>query len=59
MYIVTDPLLPPVASGPYTLHSKHYTWVHKEHTLERVGIIQRSLSHYAFPVGVVPRKAPS
>ena len=39
---------PPIASKPYTLSLKHYNWVQKEiETLERVGIIERSISPWA------------
>ena len=52
---------PPIASKPYTLPLKHYDWVQKEiETLERAGIIERSISPWASPVVIVPKKsAPS
>ena len=49
---------PPVASKPYTLPLKHYEWVqHKIETLERAGIIERSISPWASPVVIVPKKS--
>ena len=52
---------PPIASKPYTLPLKHYDWVQKEiETLERAGIKERSISPWASPVVIVPKKsAPS
>ena len=49
---------PPIASKPYTLPLKHYDWVQKEiETLERAGIIERSISPWASPVVKVPKKS--
>ena len=49
---------PPIASKPYTLPLKHYDWVQKEiETLERAGIIERSISPWASPVVTVPKKS--
>ena len=49
---------PPIASKPYTLPLKHYDWVQKEiETLERAGIIVRSISPWASPVVIVPKKS--
>ena len=49
---------PPIASKPYTLPLKHYEWVKREiETLERAGIIERSISPWASPVVVVPKKS--
>ena len=45
----------PVAQNPYTLPLKHYEWVRKEiETLEKAGIIERSLSPWVSPVIVIP-----
>ena len=44
----------PVAQSPYTLPLKHYDWVRQEiETLEKSGVIERSLSRWASPVIVV------
>ena len=49
---------PPIASKPYTLPLKHYDWVQKEiETLERAGTIERSISPWASPVVIVPKKS--
>ena len=49
---------PPIASKPYTLPLKHYDWVQKEiETLERAGIIERSISLWASPGVIVPKKS--
>ena len=49
---------PPIASKPYTLPLKHYDWVQKEiETLEKAGIIERSISPWASPVVIVPKKS--
>ena len=49
---------PPIASKPYTLPLKHYEWVQKEiETLEKAGIIERSISPWASPVVIVPKKS--
>ena len=48
----------PVAQSPCTLPLKHYDWVHQEiETLEKSGVIERSLSRWASPVIVVPKKS--
>ena len=48
----------PFAQSPYMLPLKHYDWVRKEiETLEKAGVIERSLSLWASPVIVVPKKS--
>ena len=48
----------PVAQSPYTLLLKHYNWVRQEiETLEKSSVIERSLSRWASPVIVVPKKS--
>ena len=48
----------PVAQSPYTLPLKHYEWVRKEiETFEKAGVIVKSLSPWASPVIVVPKKS--
>ena len=43
----------PLAQSPYTLPLKHY----EIKTLEKAGVIERSLSPWASPVIVVPKKS--
>ena len=48
----------PICQKPYTLPLKHYEWVKKEiDTLERAGVISHSLSPWASPIVVVPKKS--
>ena len=48
----------PIAQNPYTLPLKHQEWLRKEiETLEKAGVIERSLSPWASPVIVVPKKS--
>ena len=48
---------PPITQRPYTLPSKHATWVQKElEILEKAGVIVRSVSPWASPRVVVPKK---
>ena len=50
--------IPPVSSRPYTLALKHHRWVQEEiETLERVGIITKSMSPWASPIVIVPKKS--
>ena len=49
---------PPVCQRPYTLPLKHAEWVKKElNTLEAAGIIVRSVSPWASPIVVVPKRS--
>ena len=49
---------PPSPKKPYTLPLKHYNWVQQEiESLERAGIITQSVSPWASPVIVVPKKS--
>ena len=48
----------PVAQNPYMLPLKHHEWVRKEiETLEKARVIEQSLSPWASPVIVVPKKS--
>ena len=49
---------PPVCQKPYTLPLKHYTWVQQEiETLEQAGVIKKSISPWACPIVVIPKKS--
>ena len=49
---------PPVCQKPHTLPLKHYSWVQQEiETLEQAGIIKKSISPWASPIVVVPKKS--
>ena len=49
---------PPVSSRPYTLPLKHYEWVQKEiESFECAGIITKSMSPWASPIVIVPKKS--
>ena len=49
---------PPVSSRPYTLPLKHYEWVQREiESLEQAGVITKSMSKWASPIVVVPKKS--
>ena len=49
---------PPFAKKPYTLPLKHYDWVQQEiKSLERAGVITRSVSPWSSPVVMVPKKS--
>ena len=48
----------PVCQKPYTLPLKHYSWIQQEiKTLEQVGVIKKSISPWASPIVVVPKKS--
>ena len=48
----------PICQKPYTLPLKHYSWVQQEiKTLEHAGVIKKSISPWASPVVVVPKKS--
>ena len=47
----------PVCQKPYNLPLKHREWVQKElETLERAGVIVRSISPWTSPIVIVPKK---
>ena len=47
---------PLVSSRPYTLPLKHYAWVQREiESLERAGVITKSMSKWASPIVVIPK----
>ena len=49
---------PPVSSRPYTLPLKHYEWVQREiESLECAGVITKSMSIWASPIVIVPKKS--
>ena len=49
---------PPECPRPYTLPLKHAEWVKKElNILEAAGIIVRSVSPWASPIGIVPKRS--
>ena len=49
---------PPVYQKPYTLPLKHYSWVQQEiETLEWAEVIKMSISLWACPIVVVPKKS--
>ena len=48
---------PPITQKPYTLPLKHAEWVQKElEILEKAGVIMRSVSPWASPIVVVPKR---
>ena len=49
---------PPVCQKPHTLPLKHYSWVQQGiEILEWAGVIKRSISPWASPIVVVPKKS--
>ena len=49
---------PPASSRPYTLPLKHYEWVQREiKSLEWAGVIKKSMSNWASPIVIVPKKS--
>ena len=49
---------PPICQKLYTLPFKHYSWVQQEtETLESTGVIKKSISPWASPIVVVPKKS--
>ena len=49
---------PPVSSRPYTLALKHHRWVQEEiETPERASIKTKSMSPWASPIVIVPKKS--
>ena len=48
---------PPISQRPYGLALKHVQWVQDEiETLERAGVITKSVSPWASPIVIVPKK---
>ena len=49
---------PLVSLRPYTLPLKHYEWVQREiESLERAGVITQSISKWASPIVIIPKKS--
>ena len=49
---------PPICQKPYTFPLKHYNWVQQEiETLEHAGVIRKSISPWASPIVIVPKKS--
>ena len=49
---------PPICQRPYSLPLKHVKWVTKElEILEKAGVISRSVSPWASPIVIVPKKS--
>ena len=50
--------IPPASSRPYTLPLKQYEWVQREiESLEWAGVIKKSMSNWASPIVIVPKKS--
>ena len=48
---------PPMSQRPYGLALKHVQWIQEEiETLERAGVIMKSISPWASPIVIVPKK---
>ena len=48
---------PPICQKPYTLALKHTEWVKRElNILEEAGVIVRSVSPWASPIVIVPKR---
>ena len=48
---------PPITQRPYNLPLKHSDWVQRElDTLEKAGVVTRSVSPWASPIVIVPKK---
>ena len=48
---------PPICQKPYTLALKHTEWVKRElNILEEAGVIERSVSPWASPIVIVPKR---
>ena len=48
---------PPITQKPYTLPLKHPEWIQRElEILEKAGVIVRSVSPWASPILVVPKR---
>ena len=47
----------PITQKPYTLHLKHTAWVQRElEILEKARVILRSVSPWASPIAMVPKR---
>ena len=58
MHVDTGDSPCPICQKPYTLPLKHYSWVQQEiKTLEYAGLIRKSISPWASPIVMVPKKS--